>query len=139
MSDIIHPLIDSHCHLERFVRDGSLVDVLERARIAGVGRFIVVGTDVDDWALYQGLAENYSGRIDYTVGLHPCHVTSDWLRAVDALGAFFSSKTPPVAIGEIGLDYFHLPKDAELAGRLKAQQFFLVTHDKAVSIVIRLG
>jgi TatD DNase family protein len=56
--------------------------------------------------------------IDYTVGLHPCYVDEDWEAAVSQLSTFFMPPHAPVALGEMGLDYFHLPKDPVQAGEV---------------------
>lgn len=115
-------LIDSHCHLQSFKDKGELAAVLERARAAGVRRFITVGTSAEDWVPYRELHAAHPGEIDYTVGLHPCHVDEDWGTAVSQLNSFFIPPHAPVAFGEIGLDFFHLPKDPVQAGEVILQQ-----------------
>lgn len=105
-------LIDSHTHLECFYRRGELPEILQRARELGVAEMVTVGTDPGDWELYRSLAEEYAGQVCYTAGLHPCHVEANWEEALGKLPAFFTGLTPkPVALGETGLDRFHLPKD----------------------------
>ena len=111
-------LIDSHCHLKGFKDKGQLEPVLQRAQEAGVQRFITVGTSPEDWVPYREMHAAYSGKIDYTVGLHPCYVDEDWEAAVSQLSTFFMPPYAPVAFGEIGLDYFHLPKDPVQAGEM---------------------
>ncbi|MDR0535531.1 MAG: TatD family hydrolase [Puniceicoccales bacterium] len=106
-------LVDSHCHLGKFAREGTLDAVLERAAGAGVGTLVCVGTGPEDWAPYRALAVAHAGRVHHTAGLHPCSVEPEsWRAAVDALPACFHANDgpKPVALGEIGLDYFHLPK-----------------------------
>lgn len=109
-------LIDSHCHLETFQDKGELPAVLERAADAGVQRMIAVGTSPEDWVPYREIHAEHSGKVDYTVGLHPCYVDEDWEAAVSQISTFFMPPNAPVAIGELGLDYFHLPKDPVQAG-----------------------
>ncbi|MDQ8195844.1 TatD family hydrolase [Coraliomargarita sp. SDUM461004] len=109
-------LIDSHCHLKGFKDKGELEPMLERAAGAGVQHFITVGTSPADWVSYREMHANYPGRIDYSVGLHPCYVDEDWADAVSQISTFFIPPHAPVAFGEIGLDYFHLPKDPLQAG-----------------------
>lgn len=111
-------LIDSHCHLKGFKDKGELEPVLQRAREAGVQRLITVGTSPEDWVPYREMHAAYTGTIDYTVGLHPCYVDADWAAAVSQLNTFFMPPNAPVAFGEIGLDYFHLPKDPVQAGEM---------------------
>jgi len=115
-------LIDSHCHLKGFKDKGSLEPVLQRATDAGVQRFITVGTSPEDWVPYREMHAAYVGKIDYTVGLHPCYVDDDWAAAVSQLSTFFMPPHAPVAFGEIGLDYFHLPKDPVQAGEVILMQ-----------------
>ncbi|MEM9161352.1 MAG: TatD family hydrolase, partial [Verrucomicrobiota bacterium] len=116
--------VDTHTHLDSFHRKGILADTLESAAEAGVSRMVTVGTADDDWNLYARLSKQYPSVIDYTVGLHPCSVEGDWEKQVAQLKAFWKEETKPVALGEIGLDRFHLPKkDEEKAARIfKMQQ-----------------
>jgi TatD DNase family protein len=124
-------LIDTHTHLESFARKGILPETLARAKDAGVEAMISVGTSPDDWELYRGLAKLNPGLVHYTVGLHPCAVEEEWQRAVEQMDAFWAAGDAsnggaalaiahgprPIALGEIGLDRFHLPKDAADAER----------------------
>jgi TatD DNase family protein len=104
-------LTDTHTHLDSFARQNTLPGILQRAREAGVGRLVTIGTDTDDWGLYHDLAAEYSQMIHYTVGLHPCSVQADWAARAAQLEPFWNRTVKPVALGETGLDRFHLPKD----------------------------
>ena len=106
-------LIDTHTHLESFYRKGALDRVLGNAREAGLGAMITIGTSTDDWALYRTLAETHRGFVHYAVGLHPCSVAENWESEVAQIEAFWEGGGTllPVALGECGLDRFHLPKD----------------------------
>jgi TatD DNase family protein len=99
--------------------------------MAGLEGMVAIGTDKDDWPLYRDLAREHPGVLHYSAGLHPCSVNEDWEGRVAELEGFWSeartkdaskaeTATPaappyrepePVALGEIGLDRFHLPKD----------------------------
>jgi TatD DNase family protein len=114
--------IDSHCHLFGFQKKGTLDAVLERATIAGINRFLAVGTSPLDWVPYREMSTNHPGKVDYTVGLHPCYVEPEWMDATAQISTFFMPPNPPRALGEIGLDYFHLPKDPIAAGELMLHQ-----------------
>jgi TatD DNase family protein len=139
-------LIDTHTHLESFARRDELPAALSRAREASVAAMVTIGTDADDWSLYRDLAGKNPGVMHYTVGLHPCSVDAGWAGRVAQLGDFWgrasfpnepsgatgvftarSENSPyqpgPVALGEIGLDRFHLPKnDLVAAERIFAWQ-----------------
>ncbi|MEI6107389.1 MAG: TatD family hydrolase [Opitutae bacterium] len=131
-------LIDTHTHLDSFHRRGELPVILSRARETGLEALVTIGTDTDDWTLYRDLACQHAGLIHYSVGLHPCSVREDWAGRVAQLEAFWGraanplaakadapvaaaarteSAPYPVALGEIGLDRFHLPKDPAEAAR----------------------
>lgn len=115
-------LIDSHCHLQGFQKNGTLGEVLQRAQQAGVGQMIAVGTSTSDWVPYREMSAAHPGKISYTAGLHPCYVEADWADDVTQLSPFFMPPHPPCALGEIGLDYFHLPKDPVAAGETMLHQ-----------------
>jgi TatD DNase family protein len=119
-------LIDTHTHLESFFRKNTLDGALGRAREAGVEAMITIGTASDDWGLYRRLAREHRGFVYHTVGLHPCSVGENWADEVARLEAFFTDRAEeplPVALGECGLDRFHLPKnDAAQAERIFAWQ-----------------
>lgn len=104
-------LIDTHTHLESFAADGTLVATLTRAREAGVEAMITIGTSSEDWGLYRDLAAAHGGFVYYAAGLHPCAVTAGWETELAQLPAFWAGAVKPVALGEIGLDRFHLPKE----------------------------
>ncbi len=113
-------LIDTHTHLDGFARAGTLDTVLARSREAGVTEMISIGTESDDWALIRDLAGAHPDVVHYSVGLHPCCVRENWADEVAQIEAFWSGAITPVALGECGLDRFHLPKD----DAAKAEQVF---------------
>jgi TatD DNase family protein len=133
-------LIDTHTHLETFALNGTLAATLTRAREAGIDAMITIGTSPDDWELYRGVATENPGFVHYAVGLHPCSVDAGWAAAVAQIEGFWRSGTGvppmgltdrgrdapatlfPVALGECGLDRFHLPKDATQAEMIFAWQ-----------------
>ncbi len=108
-------LIDTHTHLDSFARRGELPAVLQRARDAGLAGMIAIGTDADDWMLYHDIAAANPGFVDYSVGIHPCNVDEPWAERFAQLEGFWQREKRPVALGEIGLDRFHLPKDDAVA------------------------
>jgi TatD DNase family protein len=116
-------LIDTHTHLETFARKGVLEPTLERARAADVEALITIGTGPDDWRLYQDIARDRPGFVHYTVGLHPCSVTAEWESAIGQIEHFWNgADLQPVALGECGLDRFHLPKEPGEADKIFAWQ-----------------
>src|SRR5579859_6865876 len=113
-------LIDTHAHLDYTDFDADRAEVIARATEAGVTEIISIGTRVDSSARAVELAENFP-NIWATVGIHPGEVDS---APDDAIGQLRTLAQSPrvVALGEIGLDYHHLPEDpAEVAANKRRQ------------------
>ncbi len=118
MNEAVNRLIDTHTHLDGFYRKGQLASVLTAAQEAGVGKMITIGTEPEDWGLYRTLSSSFPEIIHYSVGLHPCSVDEKWEEAVVQLTSY-KGLPSLVALGEIGLDRFHLPRnDREKAERI---------------------
>jgi len=135
-------LIDTHTHLESFYRKGALDAALANAREAGLDAMITIGTSTEDWSLYRTLAGAHRGFVHYAVGLHPCSVEENWEREVAQIEAFWGRESDaasrPVALGECGLDRFHLPKnDPARAGQVFAWQ--CAAFARQLEIARRLG
>ena len=104
-------LIDSHCHLDSYQEANELENTLKLCQELSVAKLITVGTNAEDWEIYQEMAAIHPEYISYTVGLHPTSVGEDYLEKTEQIFSYFSSPKKPCALGEIGLDYFHLPKE----------------------------
>lgn len=109
---------DTHCHLQNFLHKLELEAVLQRAEDAGVHKMVTVGTSPQDWADYRHLAQIYRERVYYSAGLHPGYVDAGWAKEISGLKEYWTNEEAPVALGEIGLDYFRLPKDQEKAEKI---------------------
>src|SRR5438093_6928324 len=100
-------LIETHAHLDYPDFANDFDDVLRRATDAGVTRIITIGTSVESSRRAVELAEKYP-NIFAVIGVHPTY-------AMQVTGALITplrelARNPRVvAIGEIGLDYHHLP------------------------------
>ncbi len=113
-------LIDTHAHLDYTDYDPDRAEVIARATEAGVTEIISIGTRIDSSTRAVELAENFP-NIWATVGIHPCEVDEAPDDAVERLRALAQSSRV-VAIGEIGLDYHHLPDSAVKAAMNKERQ-----------------
>lgn len=100
-------LVDTHAHLDypEFAED--LPQVIERARTAGVTRIIAVGVDLESSERCIRLAEEHP-EVFASVGVHPTEAPQ---APGDIRGPLTELVKHPrvVAVGETGLDYFHLP------------------------------
>lgn len=99
-------LVDVHCHLlGNPLAEQKLPDILARARRAGVGGFIAVGTDLEDSRHVLKLAHQ-EVDIQACLGVHP-HEAKGWeATSGQALEALVSD--PAVRfVGETGLDWHY--------------------------------
>lgn len=98
-------MIDSHCHLTDPRLGSQLAGVLQRAAAAGVERMVTIGTNLTDSRECVTLCRTVAAA-RCAIGLHPNYVTEAELETV---GAFRDLAADPavVALGEMGLDYFH--------------------------------
>lgn len=99
-------LIDSHCHPQMGDYDGDRADVIRRSLDAGIG-LIAVGTTLVDSLAGVKLAESHPDQPVWTaVGIHPTDEDLEAVHPAQLHGLLGSKKI--VAIGETGLDYFHV-------------------------------
>jgi TatD DNase family protein len=110
-------LIDSHCHLNYpgLVEDQQ--GVLARARSAGVGRMLAIGTKRAEWDEVQALADR-EADVFCTIGIHPHEAqTHEGLGAAELIAAAQHKRS--IGIGETGLDYYY-----DMSPRLLQQTAF---------------
>jgi TatD DNase family protein len=106
-------LADTHVHLNSPQFATDVEAVLERARAAGVQRFLCAGYDLPSSHEAVQLAARYGGVLA-AAGVHP-HDAKTWNDAVEAeIDALLASGSA-VAAGEMGLDYYydHSPRDVQ--------------------------
>jgi len=94
-------IFDTHCHLDLDPLRAQLPAVLERARAAGVERFLIPGIKPEWWQRIKDLAAA-DVRIVAAFGVHPQLAELNTATAMEQLAGYARDA---VAIGEIGLDY----------------------------------
>lgn len=105
--------VDTHVHLNSSRFGDDLEPVLERARQAGVRRFLCPGYDLESSRAALDLAARYPD-VQAAVGVHPHDaVTWDAAFAAEVDAALATGRA--VAAGEMGLDYYydHSPRDVQ--------------------------
>jgi TatD DNase family protein len=110
-------LIDSHAHIDfpQFTDDREAM--LQRAREAGVGTLLAIGTGPGPEKLDAALPYAEQHNWIYTsVGVHPHDAKEVTPQHLDEL-ARLAQHPKVIAWGEIGLDYFydHSPRDVQAA------------------------
>ncbi len=107
------PLIDTHAHLDFYTETPTDRDeVLRRAYDAGVQTILAIGIGEGPATMHQALeiAANASGpglpTIFASAGIHPQEAASATPEALEKLARLVMDERC-IAIGEIGLDYYH--------------------------------
>ena len=116
-------LIDTHCHLDAPEFDADRDLVAAAARDAGISALVIPGVETANFPAVRECCRRYPGCFP-AYGIHPLYLAragqsdlatlSDWLRR-EADG-----DTPPLAVGEIGLDFYVSGYDAT-----RQQHFFV--------------
>lgn len=97
-------LIDTHCHLDAAEFGGHQAELLQAAQTAGVKRIVVPTVTRANFAAVRALCEQYPDCFP-AYGIHPMFVDDAVPEDIDILRDYLRERNP-VAIGEIGLDFF---------------------------------
>ena len=128
-------LIDTHAHLDYSDYDDNRAQVISRAAETGVTEIISIGTRIDSSTRAVELAENFP-NIWATVGIHPCDADNAPEDVIERL-CVLAQSSRVVAIGEIGLDYHHLPESPAEIEKVKAKQAELF--HQQLDLAVELG
>ena len=116
-------LIDTHCHLDAAEFADDRDHVVAAAVEAGVSALIVPAVCPDNFPAVRQCGARYNGCYP-AYGIHPLYLaragSPDFSRLREFLKTELAGAHPPVAIGEIGLDFFVPGFDAV------QQEYFLV-------------
>ncbi len=104
-------LFDTHCHLDVADFDPDRAAVLARARGVGVGQMVIPAVDAAGWPGLLDLCRRETGLYP-ALGLHPIFI--DRHREEDLVSLrHLVEQEHPIAIGEIGLDFYLKELDRE--------------------------
>lgn len=102
-------LIDTHCHLDAKAFDADRDDIVLNAQNRGIEKIIVPSVDVHNFAKVTACCHRYALCLP-AYGIHPLFVDTCQENDLNVLRQYLqnelSGEFPPVAIGEIGLDFF---------------------------------
>ena len=106
-------LVDSHCHLDFPEFEPELDAVVARARDAGVGTCVSIGTTLEKFPKVLAVAERFE-NVWCSVGIHPHEAEPELL---DSPAPLIERAHHPkvVGIGETGLDFYynHSPREPQ--------------------------
>lgn len=114
--------IDTHAHLDYFIRREMLDDILNNAKDNGIKKIVIASANPENWNEYEKVTKENSDFLSWQIGIHPSDIDENSNLAIDALTTYFIADIKPVGIGEIGLDFHFLPKDKSEANDIVKRQ-----------------
>jgi TatD DNase family protein len=120
-------MIDSHAHVHDRAFDSDREAVIERAKAAGVAAIVTVGCDLADSR--RALRAARTLGLQASIGVHPHEAKGapeDLARALEQVAE--EEGVRPVAIGEIGLDYYYTHSPRADQRRVMAAQLAFARH-----------
>ena len=108
-------LVDSHCHLDYLPAGAERAAAIARARAAGVGAMVTIGTKITEFAQVRAIAEA-EPDVWCSVGIHPHEAAAEPETSAEALVGL-ARHLRVIGIGESGLDlyYEHSPRDRQIS------------------------
>jgi TatD DNase family protein len=105
-------LTDTHAHLDACAEPPE--EVVARARVAGVGRIVAIGSGLDSCRETLAIAARNRG-VFAALGIHPHQAADPDAGRLDELRGLFADERA-VSLGEIGLDFYrdYAPRDRQL-------------------------
>ncbi|MHB1332567.1 MAG: TatD family hydrolase [Sulfuriferula sp.] len=97
-------VIDTHCHLDAAEFDADRDTVVMRARAAGVKTIVTPAVQYANFDAVLSISQRYPSCLP-ALGLHPMYIHAHLPEHLDSLRTAIEQHRP-VAIGEIGLDFF---------------------------------
>lgn len=97
-------LIDTHCHLDAAEFSDRQTEILHAALAAGVGYLVIPSVERGNFADVKKICEQYPNCFP-AYGIHPLYTDSATPEDLKVLRDYLQAHRP-VAIGEIGLDFF---------------------------------
>lgn len=131
-------LIDTHCHLDAVEFDGDRDTVIGAAMAAGVSAIIVPSVHPGNFGAVRQCSARYATCYP-AYGIHPLYVDragDDFLAQLRRhLETELAGTHPPVAIGEIGLDFFVPGIDVERQECVFVEQL-RIAHDFDLPVLL---
>jgi TatD DNase family protein len=119
-------LIDTHCHLDAVEFDQDRAWIATKSQQEGVKHIVIPAVSRQNFDAVIALNNQYS-HCHYALGIHPMYVDVSLDDDLIQLQTYIK-QNQPIAIGEIGLDYFVTKQNVE------RQTFFFVEQLKLAQI-----
>ena len=128
-------IIDTHCHIDVAAFDPDRQQVIENCRALDINDLIVPAIQASDWPSLISICTQYQG-LHLTLGLHPVFIEQHTAEDIDKLDDLINLYQP-VAIGEIGLDFYI--KDTDKQEQIKYfEQQLSIAKDHRLPVVLHV-
>ena len=118
-------MIGCHCHLEFMP---SIEDVIKEARKKMTG-IVTSATEPQYYKQMMDLKKQHLDFVHLCLGMHPTRVSAlGEKEAADAMKFIKNNQRAIVAVGEVGIDYYHL---SSVSSREDAEKLFIKMIDLA--------
>ncbi len=126
-------LFDTHCHLDVREFDADRDLVLEHCHAEGVRRILVPAITTAGWDHLLEVCTRNTGLYP-ALGLHPVYLDQHQPKDLSALEARIATQRP-IAVGEIGLDYFLTDLDQDRQQTLFEAQLEIARHADLPAVI----
>ena len=131
-------IVDSHCHIDRVDLDafgGSIESMLTHAGELSVNKFLCVCIDLEHFDQVHNLALEYP-NIFSSVGVHPTETNCKDPSIEELL--VYAKSDRVIAIGETGLDYFHVNKEEADWQRNRFRRHIKASNESGKPMIIHM-
>ena len=106
-------LFDTHCHIDVQAFEQDRKEVLSQCQAKGINEILVPAIERQSWDHLLQVCKQHTGLYP-ALGLHPVFITQHQAQHLEQLEQYID-RQQPVAVGEIGLDFYlkELDKDRQ--------------------------
>ncbi len=128
-------LIDSHCHIDFPVFDHDRPSILEKCKQTGISDIIVPAVSANTWDRLLNVCQT-SVMLHPALGMHPMFMQHHQPEHIELLSEYVS-RHQPIAIGEIGLDFYIKEHDKQAQITLFEQQL-LIAKQTSLPVILHI-
>jgi len=96
--------VDTHCHLDAEEFGDTQADIVREAQAVGVGRIVVPSVARANFDIVRALCEQHANCAP-AYGIHPMYTDTAMPADLEVLRDYLQQHRP-IAVGEIGMDFF---------------------------------